>query len=527
MGISSVLSYDCKMFSSFIAALALSTVEPKSRAERTFYRETSTYADVVQFLETVESQNSTAKLNYIGKSFEGRPIPLMTVAEPMVTNAEQARKSGKLLIYLQANIHAGEVEGKEATLHMLRRFVKNHELLKKVIFLVQPIYNSDGNEKFGPQARNRPGQNGPESVGLRPNGQNYDLNRDCVKAESPEMQAALKHVYSWNPHVVFDLHTTDGTRHGYPLTYGGPNHPNTYKPLYDYSFDELFPTVRKDLRSKFQLEVFDYGNGVIEKDQWRFETFAAEPRYVTNYGGLRNAVTILSEAMVYEPFENRVRDTERFVESCLTKLINDKSKIMTLTSMAATSYETAPRAATYKLKNRGTEDVLMEKNLAKGERRSGPIRDIETLKMPVYDKFEAATTEVAPVAYIVPKNEKITQLLALHGIQVQELIEKQAAIGLQSFHVDEFKQAVSPFQGHKLISLKGGWRTSTEQIDGLYISMKQPLHRLIFDLFEPQCEDGITSWGFLGESFPTGTTHPVRRLLISNNLKLKPANARP
>jgi hypothetical protein len=195
--------------------------------------------------------------------------------------------------------------------------------------------------------------------------------------------------------------------------------------------------------------------------------------------------------------------------------------------MAATNYEAAPRATTYKLKNRGTEDVLMEKNLAKGERRSGPIRDIEALKMPVYDKFEAATTEVAPVAYIVPKSEKITQLLALHGIQVQEIIGKQAAIGLQSFHVDEFKQAVSPFQGHKLITLKGGWRVSTEQIDGLYISMKQPLHRLIFDLFEPQCEDGLTSWGFLGESFPQGTNHPVRRLLISNNLKLKPANARP
>lgn len=510
-----------KMFSAIAFASVLTQLEPKTRAERTGYRETSTYADVIQFLETIQSQNSkTASLKFIGKSFEGRPIPLMTVASPMVKDADQAKKTGKLIIYVQANIHAGEVEGKEAALHMLRGWVKDEELLKKAILLVQPIYNSDGNEKFGPQERNRPGQNGPELVGLRPNGQNFDLNRDCVKAESPEMQAALNSVYSWSPNVVFDLHTTDGTRHGYPLTYGGPNHPNTPQLIQDYTFEKLFPTVRKNLRNQYKLEVFDYGNGVKDKDQWKFETFAGEPRYVTNYGGLRNAITILSEAMVYEPFENRVRDTERFVKECFKQILNDAKWVKSITrqklsrEVSIGSKKEERWATTYQLKQRGIEDVLLEKDLGKGGRRSGPIRDIEAIKMPVFDRFEAKTTERVPQGYVCINEPKIVNLLKLHGIQFENLDRRALKnVRFEVFTINEFKQAVSAFQGHKLITMKGDWNSA--KVDhgpnNILIKVDQPLGRLVFDLFEPACEDGLTAWGFFGENYKASEQHPVTR----------------
>lgn len=518
-----------EMISEIALVSLLAQLEPKTRAERTGYRETSTYSDVIQFLETIQTQNpKTAQLKYIGKSFEGRPIPLMTVANPMVKDAAQAQRSGKLLIYVQANIHAGEVEGKEATLHMLRGWVKDQTLLKKVIFLVQPIYNSDGNEKFGPQERNRPGQNGPVSVGLRPNGQNFDLNRDCVKAESPEMQAALKSVYSWSPNVVFDLHTTDGTRHGYPLTYGGPNHPNTPQGIQDYTFEKLFPAVRKKLREQFKLEVFDYGNGVRDKDQWKFETFAGEPRYVTNYGGLRNAVTILSEAMVYEPFEIRVRDTERFVTECLNQVVSDAKWVRSITqqklsrnmSIGQTQENQTKEerwATTYQLKQRGIEEVLLEKDLSKGGRRSGPVRDIEAIKMPVFDRFVAKTTERVPAGYVCSDDAKVVELLKLHGIQYSVLDRRTLSRArFETFTVSEFKQAVSAFQGHKLITLKGEWNPA--KVDhgpnSILVKIDQPLGRLVFDFFEPACEDGLTAWGMFGEMFKASESHPVTRYFI-------------
>jgi hypothetical protein len=504
------------MWSTILTLSVLGQQSPLlSRAEETNFQETSSHADVIRFLKQLSAKHETVYLTSSGRSTEGRMIPLAIVSSPAVRTAEQARKSGKLIIYIQANIHAGEVEGKEATLHLLRKYVADKNLLSKAILLVNPIYNGDGNDKFGPESRHRPGQNGPELVGLRPNGQGLDLNRDCAKVESPEMRGALENIYSWNPHVVFDLHTTDGTRHGYPLTYGGPGHPNTALSIQNYAFKEFFPTVRQSAKSKYNLEMMDYGNGTYEKNQWRFETFAGDARFVTNYGGLRNALTILSEAMVYEPFDVRIRDTERFVELCMDKILRDSKKIKSITEESVreiTQWKPTQLMATrFALRKRGEEAVLLEKDLAKGGRRSGPVRDIESIAMPVFDRFYAIRYEKLPFAYIVPESSKETlDLLRKHGVLVGDPKEVE---GTEEFVVSKFAQERNAFQGHKLISLEGKWRSASTATKGYVIRTNQRLGRVIFDLLEPSGLDGATTWGFFGESYPVGSIHPVQRVL--------------
>ena len=161
-----------------------------TRAEATDYRETSHYSDVIAFLSRLKTEGAPIRLEEIGASAEGRKIPLVIVAKPMVKNAVEARKKGKLVIYLQANIHGGEVEGKEAVLILLRELAKRdaNRWLDRLVLLIAPIYNCDGNDKLGPCKINRSHQDGPDPVGDRPNGQGLDLNRDCIKAETPEMQ---------------------------------------------------------------------------------------------------------------------------------------------------------------------------------------------------------------------------------------------------------------------------------------------------------------------------------------------------
>jgi hypothetical protein len=504
----------------FFASLLFSNLlaqdaSPKSRAELSQFQETSSHADVVRFLTEVARQNDTFYVTNSGKSAEGRMIPLGIVAKPMVKTADEAKKSGKLVIYIQANIHAGEVEGKEATLHLLRKFVKDKNLLSKAILLVNPIYNGDGNDRFGPQARHRPGQNGPESVGLRPNGQGLDLNRDCAKVESPEMTGALQHIYSWNPHVVFDLHTTDGTRHGYPLTYGGPGHPNTAKSLQDYAFGEFFPSIRGEAKKRFNLELMDYGNGVFEKEKWRFETFAGDARFVTNYGGLRHALTILSEAIVYDPFQTRIQNTERFVELCLEKILRDASRLKKIQQESireAVQWKPGKLLGTrFALQKRGVESILLEKDLAKGGRRSGPVTDLEAIMMPVSDRFKVIRYENVPWAYLVPSSEsKTIDLLRRHGI-VLDLVSSVKQC--EEFKVSKFTQEKNAFQGHKLITLEGNWEPSTKVEGGYLVRTGQLLGKVAFDLLEPSAQDGATTWGALGESFPVGSVHPVRRLM--------------
>ncbi|MEJ2218783.1 MAG: M14 family zinc carboxypeptidase, partial [Gemmatimonadota bacterium] len=197
---------------------------PQTVAESSDYRQTGTTADVETFLDSLQLAGAPITVGRMGNTAEGRPILFVIASDPRVTSPREAARSGKLVVYLQANIHAGEVEGKEAVQQLLREMIgPRRDLLTKLVVLVAPVYNADGNDAMGPVAQNRPSQNGPDSVGVRPDGLNLDLNRDYLKAEAPETRASLARVYdTWDPAVMMDLHTTDGTLHGYLLTYSPP-----------------------------------------------------------------------------------------------------------------------------------------------------------------------------------------------------------------------------------------------------------------------------------------------------------------
>ena len=144
---------------------------PLTRAERTNFAETSHYDDVVAFIDSLKTLGAKIPIGSIGKTFAGRELPYVIASRPLITTPAEARRLGRPIAYIQANIHAGEVEGKEAMLAMLRDllFDKNKNVLDSIVLIVQPIYNADGNEHWGLQARNRGAQNGPELVGTRQN----------------------------------------------------------------------------------------------------------------------------------------------------------------------------------------------------------------------------------------------------------------------------------------------------------------------------------------------------------------------
>jgi len=504
----------------------------KTVAEATKFEKTSSYEEVMSFLRELEATGAPIRLEFSGSSTKGVPIPLVIASRPLVSTPEEATRLQRPIVYIQANIHAGEVEGKEAALALLRdASLPANPLLDKVVLIVQPIYNIDGNDAFGPQERNRPGQNGPAVVGLRPNGQGYDLNRDCVKVESPEMASALSEIYNrWNPHVVFDLHTTNGTRHGYPLTYGGPLHANTLPLIRDYSLGEFFPSIRNAARSKFKLELFDYGNAEKRDGKTVWSTFAGDARYVTNYGGLRNAITILSEAMVYEPFENRVRDTRNFVDVCLEKIVRDAKRILKnkeaadaeVISWGRNPKVAPPFAVSYKVKSRGVEEILMEQ-LPTGERGRGPIRSIGKVRMEVFDRFVADETDLFPMAFLVPK--KFSEALAkvrLHGVTVDEIVESPKVVFAEGLKVENC-QVLPKFQGHEMIRVKGQWEKTpiTNPADYVLVRTAQPLGIVAFELLQPNTPDSLTAWNFFGPKFAPGDIHPVLRVFELDRIRTR------
>ncbi|MFL5607428.1 MAG: M14 family metallopeptidase, partial [Gemmatimonadaceae bacterium] len=306
-----------------------------TRAERSGYLETSRYADVIVFLDSLKARGAPYAFGSIGKTVEGREIPYVIASRPLVRTPAQARRTGKPIVYVQANIHAGEVEGKEALQALLRdlAFAKRPNVLDSIVLIAVPIYNADGNERFGPQERQRSEQNGPELVGQRPNAQGLDLNRDYVKAEAPETRASLAMFNAWEPDVFVDLHTTDGSFHGYALTYSPSLNPAA--PLGDYT-RVLLAELRTRVRTRDGYETFDYGNfndafgNEVSTDTVHtgWYTYDHRPRFGTNYYGLRNGISILSEAFSHDPFEKRVKATYAFVKELLS-LVAERSSELT------------------------------------------------------------------------------------------------------------------------------------------------------------------------------------------------------
>ena len=302
---------------------------PLTRAERTRYQETSSHADVLAFLDSLVAMDARLVRTSMGRTTEGRDLPLIVASRPRVDTPEAARALGRPIVFVQGNIHAGEVEGKEALQMLLRDLALDPRpnVLDSIVLLALPVYNADGNEKWGPQARQRGAQQGPETVGQRPNGQGLDLNRDYVKLEAPETRAALAAFGRWDPDVFVDLHTTNGSYHGYALTYSPSLHPAA--PLGAFTHDTLLPALRRRMKARRGFETFPYGNfGADEgigprqpltdsvKTGWY--TYEHKPRYGTNYYGLRGRLSVLSEAYSHDPFERRVASTYAFTRELLS-----------------------------------------------------------------------------------------------------------------------------------------------------------------------------------------------------------------
>lgn len=507
---------------------------PQTRAEITDYQETSHYEDVITFIRALQRKAAPISLQFIGTSHEGHRMPLVLAGRPLPTSPRMAHRLGKPIVCIQANIHAGEVEGKEAALMLLRDMSAGPlgAFLDKLILIVLPIYNIDGNEAFGPQSRHRPHQLGPEQVGLRANGQGFDLNRDYVKLEAFETRAAMQHVFLyWDPDVFLDLHATNGTLHGYHLTYSPPLHPDTEPGVLTYTRDELLTDVRRTIRSRYGLETFDYGN----TPRWNFRdkpfawyTNRPEPRYGTNYLGLRNRISILSEAMSHLPFKERVDATYRFVQVILEKVARDADRIIALTHRAdlkvtqwGLNCEKAPAMGVrFDFASRGREQVLLDRieTPAMRERKPrnrppGPPQDVTKLGMEVYDRFRATRKRPFPAAYIFgPELAHLARFLLGHGIVVEKCLEPWHG-PVESFQIKTIQRATRAFQGHRLLTIEGTFTPqSTSMPEGNFlVRTAQPLGILLFQILEPESLDGVAAWNLLDDHLLVDKAFPITK----------------
>lgn len=511
--------------------------------EKTNYVKTSTHAEVMAFIKTIESKSENAFVFSMGTSKEGKEIPVVVLSKDKIKTASEAKASGKLVIYIQGNIHAGEVEGKEVLQILLREILlddKKH-LLDNQIILFAPIYNTDSNDKM--EKGRRPSQeDSPLEVGLRENSQGLDLNRDGMKMEAIETQALFASVLlPWDPQVFVDLHTTNGTWHAYSLTwapgYQSSGHPATYEFVNNKMLHEITSTVK----SKYDLNFGPFGDYYL-REGWppkNFYTYNHHPRYLVNQFGLRNRLSILSEAFAHERFYQRIHATYRFVSEILeytnthtTEIIevNKKAEAETIAEMQKGA-GSIKKGVRFKMAPLKKFDNFITYDYIQKQKADGTTENVRTGKIAQYKdvtyhaRFEPTLEATVPSGYIIPARfSKIADNLRMHGIKVETLTKSVTHKG-EVFQIEKFEKAKQAFQGHAMAQADGKFVVATKKFSkgDFIVNTNQPLANLIFYLLEPQSDDGLLTWNFLDEYIETSkrenkpTEYPVFKYITKTN----------
>lgn len=515
---------------------------PITTAESTNYAATSTYADVLSFIRNLQKLSPLVRVETICTSTEGRNVPLLVIGKPLPQDPLALRYDKRVVVYFQANIHAGEVEGKEATLMLARDILLDPKLpyLDKVVLLIAPIFNADGNDKMDP--RNRMGQVGPEKgSGVRHNGQNLDLNRDAMKLESPEMRGLVRNVLlRWDPLLLVDCHTTDGSYHEEPVTYSWPLCPNGDPALIKYMRDKMLPAVDATLEKKYGTLSIPYGDPMDFQDMEKgWQTFSHQPRFMTNYVGLRNRLSILDENYNYADFKTRVLGNYNFLKSILDYCAANAPELSRL--VAAADARTVERGlAPTEADTFGLDidvQALPEKVTVCGyemevtPREGSPYPQVKrtdrkkTYVMSYFADFAAKRTVRLPYAYLIPLSDTaVLDNLRQHGIAVERLTEA-ATLETEAFRLKEIKGAERLYQGHRTNAVKGEYAVEKREFPKgtLVVRTAQPLGRLAAYLLEPESDDGLLVWNFFDRDIVSqwgrgAQTYPVYKLYTPRSL---------
>lgn len=491
---------------------------PRTRAESSDFFETTRYDEVVRFLGLLQAHSDLLRIETFGKSAEGRPLPLAVLGTPPPKGPGSIDRDQKTVVFINANIHAGEVAGKEACLMLLREITQGSldHLLADTVLLVAPIYNADGNERIDP--RNRARQKGPEhGVGIRANAQSLDLNRDMIKLETPEAQSLVQNVLDrWNPDLVVDCHTTNGSFHTEPITYAPSHLPFGDAGLLHFNQFVMLPQVAEATRNRTGYAAIPYGNfkDAMQPEQG-WVTYDHRPRYLSNYVSLRNQLSILVEMYAYAEFEVRVKACQAFLQSILEFTDQHGAEMRALKRQAESAVvaAAAPGGVPIRFHTEYTTTACEEPLTIQGYRmelrkdhrgreRAFPIND-ETVdyRVPYFGIFEMQG-EGAPLpeAYLFPRGLiEIRDKLVQHGIEVEEFAGPLTA-EVSLFEIEKIETSEHLFQGHYLQQLVGRWETRSESFPaGVFrVSTRQPLARLAAYLLEPESDDGLVTWNFMG-----------------------------
>ncbi len=485
-------------------------------AERCAYRCTSRLEETLAFLGGLRTSWPGIVLGSFGVSALGRELPYAVVSRDGVVNPDQAHGAGQSVVLLVAGIHGGEIDGKDALLQLLAELAagERRELLEGLTLVVVPVFNVDGHEQIS--LHNRPNQDGPiEGMGFRTTATGHDLNRDFLKLDTPEARALVGLVNQWQPHLVFDLHTTNGVEHGWLVTYLAPESPAIAKPLADWIARGL-QRVEAEARSR-QLPIGPYLDPVSASDPLQgFETRLPEPRYLVTYLALRNIPSLLVESHAHRSFQERVLGVHAFLVAWLQEVVRSGRELVAAVASSrfeavARGQRTAPPARAVLRWGRGVPDRLRVP-LGVFERRLSVAtgHDVVHYRAGIYEEREVpwwhghiAEVDVErPRGYLLePGWRELEDRLVVHGLVLHRL-SHEVVLEVETIRMEEPRFARNSYQGRVRVEAQAIRTVESRQFPpgSLWIPATQPNFEIAIQLMEPEAPDSFFQWGLLSSN---------------------------
>jgi hypothetical protein len=507
--------------------------------EKSGFKKTPRYKETMEYCRKLEKASTWIHVTSYGKSPEGRNLPLVIASKEGIFDPKKASKSDKAILLIQNGIHAGEIDGKDACLMLLRDIAitkTKASLLDHVVLLIIPIYNVDGHERFG--TYNRINQDGPVEMGWRVTAQNLNLNRDYMKADAPETQAWLKLFNAWLPDFFIDCHVTDGADFQHAITYSIESHDYIARPVRSWIKERYLPVISSLKTNGVPFMPYIFFRD--DKDELKgLQGGTAPPRFSTQYVVLQNRPGLLIETHMLKDYKTRVDGTYQMIVATLEQMNKDFSVLRTAVRDA--DEQTAkgfdkPFPLQFESVNVPNETVHLMGYKQKLEQSdiSGGTRVVYTKEpfeadVPRYDSIRVTKTVQPPVAYLIPQQyQEIISRLKFHGIHLERLTAPKE-LDVEMYEFSNAKWEQTPFEGRhaatysvKTINEKALFPAGT-----LLLRLNQRTARVAINALEPDAPDAFAAWGFFDAAFEQKeyaedyVMESVSREMLRNDPKLK------
>jgi hypothetical protein len=499
-------------------------------AEKSDFRLSPSYLETMDWLQRLCQSTTNMRMVSIGKSANYRDINMVIASDESFDKAVLLNSARPLLL-IQAGIHSGEIDGKDAGMMLLRDIAhgKKKELLRNCNILFIPILSVDGHERSSPY--NRVNQRGPENIGWRTNARNLNLNRDYSKLDTEEIRSVIRVMNEYNPDMYLDLHVTDGADYQYDITFG-------YAEAYSHGIAQwlrqtLSPAINKHLKGAghipgpliFAANDIDFRDGLAE--------YTYSPRFSHSYADARHIPAVLVENHSLKPFKQRVLGTYVFLETVIRALTTDGRALQDAIEKDGRN-RSAETILTWKQSDQkdsinllGVEAIREKSAVSQGEYvvwKGKPWSGYVP-----YIRFNQPDKKTArPKAFWIPSAYRdVIQRLQIHGITM-EVITAPEELDLNMYRISDYKFSTSPLEGHFTVSGKVSRekRKETFYPGSVRIDLDQPLGDLAILLLHPESPDSFFQWGFFSEIF-TRTEYiegyaiePLARKMLAEDPKL-------